>query len=193
MKIKPLVHTRNNRTNSAQAALGELQAIWRALWRQHVEWVRMTAQSIAAGQADLFAAGEGLLRNAQDMAAALERPYGSGLAAGFACLLRGHIWIMLRMMEATRTGDAAALAALEQERCANTGDLAAYLAAINPNLPQVTIADLLRQHQQLTAGMVAAISCGDAAAASQAYEMSLTQSALLADTMAAAIARQFMQ
>lgn len=190
MKINPMVHNRS-RIGVAQAAQNELQTLWRSLWRQHVEWGHMAAEAMAAGQTDMMVAGDGLLRNAQDMATALERQYGRGLVAGFECLMRGHVWIALSTMKAMQAGDAAAKAGLEQERYANSGDLAAYLAAINPFLSQVAMADLLRQHQQITGAETAAIFAGDAAAAKQAYEMNLAQSALIADTMAAAISRQF--
>ncbi len=176
---------------AANAAENGLQTLWRSLWRQHIDWARMTMESMAAGKQDAQQAGAGLLRNAQDMADALQRQYGPGLATGFGCLMRGHIWIALRIMEATRAGDKAAVGALEQERYANANEIAAYLAAINPFLPVGVMTELIRQHQQITGMEVVAIFRGDAAAAQQAYQQNLAQSIVIADTMAAAIARQF--
>ena len=53
------------------------------------------------------------------------------------------------------------------------------------------MSELMRQHQLITGVEVAAIFRGDVAAAQQAYQQNLAQSMVIADTMAAAIARQF--
>jgi len=81
---------------------------------------------------DLNAALGRLLRNPADIGNAIKPYYGDSAGNQLTELLREHILIAGEILQAAKTGDAAALA--EQERWyANAHDIAVFLNAANPH------------------------------------------------------------
>ena len=115
---------------------------------------RLTAiQYIVAalsGAPDADAAAERLLRNQEDIGNAIIPFYGEGAGAKLTELLRDHILIAVDAIDAAIADDERRFRRLDRRWSRNAEDIAAFLAAANPNWPEGDLQDLLGQHLKLT-------------------------------------------
>jgi hypothetical protein len=85
--------------------MSALQAFTR-LWTQHVVWTRQVIVSSLASLPDAPTAVARLMKNQEDIGAALGRIYGSAFGAAATQLLKEHIEISLVLVKAAAAGDA---------------------------------------------------------------------------------------
>jgi hypothetical protein len=72
-----------------------------------------------------------LLRNADDLAAVLNRYYGNAAAGHFRNLRRDHLVLAAQLVKAAKSGDTKATADAERKWYANVDEIAAYQRSIN--------------------------------------------------------------
>jgi hypothetical protein len=174
--------------NAAQLALHNA---WRALWKQHVFWTRMTIISAAHDLPDLPQVSARLLRNAPDMGALMRRYYGDSIAAGFTELIRQHLLIAIDLVSAAKKGDTAAAAAAEKAWYANADDIAVFLSSINPYWPQQQVRDMFYTHLALTKAEAVAILSGEHQKSIEIYDQIERQIRDMADMFTYGMVRQF--
>ena len=163
----------------------------RRLWMEHVAWTRMAIISMAENLKDVDFVSARLLRNADDMAAALSPLYGEAAANRFGSLIREHLNIAAQLVKAVKAGDTAAAQAAEKSWYANADEIAAFLSGINPYISKDAFTKMLYEHLALTKEEAARRLAGKYQDDIALYDRIEEQALRMADAMADAIIRQF--
>jgi hypothetical protein len=163
----------------------------RKLWSDHVIWTREYIVAAVAGTPDADAAAGRLLKNQEDIGAAIVPYYGQAAGDGLTDLLKQHILIAVDLVAAAKSGDQEAFAKHDGRWTANIGEIAAFLAGANPNWPEKDVLDLLALHLKLTKDEAVARITGDWAADVKAFDDIFTEIMVLADALNDGIAAQF--
>lgn len=163
----------------------------RKLWSDHVIWTREYIVAAVAGTPDAAAAAGRLLRNQEDIGAAIAGYYGEAAGDKLTALLKEHIMIAVDLVAAARSGDQSAFATHDARWTANIGEIAGLLAGANPNWPEKDVLDLLALHLKLTKDEAVARISGDWAADVMAFDDIFTEIMVVADTLHDGIVAQF--
>ena len=163
----------------------------RKLWSDHVIWTREYIVAAVAGTPDAEAAAGRLLKNQEDIGAAVAGFYGQAAGDTLTDLLKQHILIAVDLVAAAKSGDDAAFARHDARWTSNIGDIARFLSGANPNWPEKEVLDLLALHLKLTKDEAVARITGDWAADVRAFDDIFTEIMVLADAINDGIAAQF--
>ena len=163
----------------------------RKLWSDHVIWTREYIAAAVAGTPDADAAAGRLLKNQEDIGAAVAGFYGQAGGDKLTVLLKEHIMIAVDLVAAAKSGDNAAFATHDARWTSNIGDIARFLASANPNWPEKEVLDLLALHLKLTKDEAVARITGDWAADVKAFDDIFTEIMVVADTLHDGIVAQF--
>jgi hypothetical protein len=163
----------------------------RKLWSDHVIWRRQFIVAAVAGTPDADAAATRLLRNQDDVGAAVAGFYGQAAGDALTDLLKQHIMIAVDLVGAAKSGDQAAFANHDARWTANAHDMARFLSGANPNWPEAGVFDLLSLHLKLTKDEAVARLTGDWAADVKAFDDIFTEILVLADTLFDGLVAQF--
>jgi hypothetical protein len=163
----------------------------RKLWSDHVIWTREYIVAAVAGTPDSGAAAGRLLRNQEDIGAAVAGFYGQPAGDRLTELLKEHIMIAVDLVAAAKTGDQAGFATHDARWTANVEAIAAFLAGANPNWPEADVLDLLALHLKLTKDEAVARISGDWDADVKAFDDIFTEIIVLADALHDGIVAQF--
>jgi hypothetical protein len=163
----------------------------RKLWSDHVIWTREYIVAAVAGTPDSGAAAGRLLRNQEDIGAAVAGFYGQAAGDRLTELLKEHIMIAVDLVAAAKTGDQAGFATHDARWTANIEAIAAFLAGANPNWPEADVLDLLALHLKLTKDEAVARISGDWDADVKAFDDIFTEIIVLADALHDGIVAQF--
>ena len=163
----------------------------RKLWSDHVIWTREYIVAAVAGTSDAEAAAGRLLKNQEDIGAAIVPYYGQSAGDKLTTLLKDHIMIAVDLVAAAKAGDNAAFAKHDERWTANIGEIASFLAGANPNWPEKDVLDLLALHLKLTKDEAVARISGDWAADVKAFDDIFTEIMVVADTLHDGLAAQF--
>ena len=163
----------------------------RKLWSDHVIWTREYIVAAVAGTPDADAAAGRLLKNQEDIGAAIVPYYGQNAGDALTGLLKQHILIAVDLVAAAKSGDQAAFATHDRRWTANIETIAAFLAGANPNWPEKDVLDLLALHLKLTKDEAVARLTGDWVADVKAFDDIFTEILVVADTLHDGLAAQF--
>jgi len=163
----------------------------RKLWSDHVIWTREYIVAAVAGTPDADAAAGRLLRNQEDIGAAIVPYYGQAAGDALTELLKQHILIAVDLVAAAKSGDNDAFATHDARWTANIGEIARFLAGANPNWPEADVLDLLALHLKLTKDEAVARLTGDWAADVKAFDDIFTEILVLADALHDGLKAQF--
>jgi hypothetical protein len=168
-----------------------LHSTLRQLWEEHVLYTRTFIISSLAGLPDAGSAAQRLLRNQDDLGAAIRPFYGEAAGAGLARLLREHILVAADVVQAARAGDGGALGSGQAAWQANAREIAAFLAGANAHWPEAALRHMLYMHLDYTTAEVVARLKGDWAADIEAYDQGRRHMLELSDMLADGIVKQF--
>ena len=163
----------------------------RKLWSDHVIWTRDYIVAAVADAPDAEAAAGRLLKNQDDIGAAIVPYYGQAAGDKLTALLRDHIMIAVDLVAAAKTGDNAAFARHDQRWTDNVAEIASFLAGANPNWPEKDVLDLLSLHLKLTKDEVVARLTKDWAADVKAFDDIFNEILVVADTLTNGLVAQF--
>ena len=163
----------------------------RKLWSDHVIWTREYIIAAVAGTPDADAAAGRLLKNQEDIGAAIAGYYGDAAGARLTELLKEHILIAVDLVAAAKSGDTAAFATHDARWTANIEEIATFLSGANPNWPKADVLDLLALHLKLTKDETVARITGDWASDVKAFDDIFTEIMVLADALHDGIVAQF--
>lgn len=175
----------------AVTSAAELRSAMRKLWTDHVVWTRNVIISFAAGLPDLQFAEQRLLRNQDDIGAAVAQFYGVQAGSRLAALLRQHILQAVDVLGAAKSGNKGALDAANAAWQRNGNDIADFLSAANPYLHRDDARRLLRRHLDTTLAEASARLGGKWADDVAVYDMVYDHILIMSDAISNAIARQF--
>lgn len=177
---------------AAVVAAPQLQAAMRGLWHGHIVHARDYALAVHAGdKAAAKAAADAVIDNAKQISGAVAGFYGKAGGDQMLTLLGGH-WGAVKAMTDTRAAgvEAGATKAMG-DLTANAGDIAKFLAAANPNLPEDTVRGLMLAHGAHHSSQINLILKGDTVGEAAEWTAMQAHMDMIADALAGAIAKQF--
>ena len=163
----------------------------RKLWADHVIWTRQYIVAAVAGTLDAAEAAGRLLKNQEDIGAAIATYYGKAGGERLTDLLKQHIMIAVDLVAAAKAGDQTAFAKHEARWTANIDEIATFLAGANPHWPKKDVLDLLALHLKLTKDETVARITSDWVADIKAFDDIFTEIMVVADTLYDGIVAQF--
>jgi hypothetical protein len=163
----------------------------RKLWSDHVIWTRQYIVAAVAATPDADAAAGRLIKNQEDIGAAIVPYYGQAAGDRLTDLLKQHIMIAVDLVAAAKSEDQAAFAKHDARWTSNIKEIAGFLSGANPNWPEEAVFDLLALHLKLTKDETVARLTGDWAADVQAFDDIFTEILVVADTLYDGIVAQF--
>lgn len=184
----PAVH---GHESSGLSPAATLRQNMRALWSDHVIWTREYIVAAVADRPDQQAAANRLMKNQEDIGAAVAGYYGQPAGAKLTELLKAHISIAVDLIKAAKAGDSAAQQQADRLWHRNADEIADFLSKANPNWPRATLAAMMNTHLATTTDEVVARLTKnwdqDVRAFDAVYHHILTMSDALSD----GIVRQF--
>lgn len=169
----------------------QLEGDMRKLWIDHVVWTRNYIVSAVAGMKDRDKVLARLLRNQQDIGDAIKPFYGEAAGNKLTELLKEHILIAGKILEATKNGNQAEAEKYNKEWYRNADNIAQFLSSANPNWSKKQLKSLLEMHLKLVAEAVTARIKGDWDADIIAFDRGEAHLIKLADTLTNGIIKQF--
>ncbi|HEX5948660.1 MAG TPA: glycosyltransferase [Actinomycetota bacterium] len=163
----------------------------RRLWTDHVVWTRSYVVAAVADSPDASTAAERLLKNQEDIGAAVVPFYGKDAGAALTDLLKQHIMIAVELVAAAKAGDTARFADQDALWTKNAEEIAELLSGANPNWPKDDVVDILGIHLKLTKDEAVARMEGNWKADVEAFDQILTEILTLSDVLADGIVKQF--
>ena len=163
----------------------------RKLWTDHVVWTRMYTIAAVADQPDQQAAANRLMKNQEDIGAAVGSFYGKPAGDQLTTLLKEHITVAVDLIKAAKAGDKTAQDAADKKWHDNATAIADFLSKANPNWPRATLVDMMNVHLSTTTNMVVARLQKDWDADVRAYGAVYDHILMMSDALADGIAKQF--
>ncbi len=128
----------------------------RKLWTDHVIWTRSYIVAAVGDQPDAPAAAARLLKNQDDIGAAVAGYYGKAAGDRLAALLKEHITIAVDVITFAKKGDKASQQQADAKWRRNGEDIADFLSKANPNWPRATLVAMMNKHLSTTTDEVVA-------------------------------------
>ncbi|NHN29306.1 glycosyltransferase [Paenibacillus agricola] len=169
----------------------QLQGDLRKLWIDHTIWTRSYIVSALAGLDDQKDVLARLLRNQQDIGDAIKPYYGEAAGNKLAELLKEHILLAVKVVDAAKSGNQTDLKKYNKEWYRNADDISKFLSTANPNWTQKDLQDLLYVHLQFVTDQVTARVTKDWKADILAFDKGEDHIIKLADTLTEGIKKQF--
>jgi hypothetical protein len=170
----------------------ELRAALNRLLQEHVYLAgAATGAALGGREAEFKAAAGALDANGVDLSKMIGSVYGSGAESAFLSLWRRHIGFAVDYTTGVATKDRKKADAAVNALVNYAQDFAAFLSSANPNLPKAAVADLVKTHVVTLKDVVDAQVAKDQAKTFQALRSAASHMRMIADPLAAAIAKQF--
>jgi hypothetical protein len=138
------------------SAAATLHQNMRTLWSDHVIWTRDYIVAAVADQPDQQAAAARLMKNQEDIGAAIATYYGQPAGATLTELLKAHISIAVDVIKAAKAGDSTAQQHADLAWHRNAEDIADFLSKANANWPRATLVAMMNTHLSTTTDEVVA-------------------------------------
>ena len=165
---------------------------FRRLWMDHVLWTsNYITSATTAGSEDQKQVLARLLKNQEDIGNAVKPIYGEKAGNKLTDLLKEHIVIAGKIVDAAKTGKKALVNQLNKEWYRNADDIAAFLSQANPYLKNEDLKKLLYMHLKLVTNDLSASLEKDWEARIVAIDEGVSHIILMADTISAGVVKQF--
>lgn len=168
-----------------------LEAAVRKLWSDHVIWTRQYIVAAVAGTPDVNAAAQRLLKNQEDIGAAIVPYFGQGAGDALTKLLKEHITIAVDLVASAKGGDSAAFTKHDARWSANIEQLADLLSNANTHWPRKDVLNLLALHLTLTKQEAVARLQKDWAADVKAFDDIFVEAMTISDAISGGIVKMF--
>ena len=163
-----------------------------SLFREHVFLAAAaTGAALSGRDAEFKAAASSLDGNSIDISKAIGSVYGAGAEEAFLPLWRKHIGFVVDYTVGVATKDKAKMDKAVADLVQYTEDFGAFLSSANPNLTKEAVANLVKDHVLTLKDVIDAQATGDPIKAYTAIRTAAGHMGMIADPLAAAIAKQF--
>jgi hypothetical protein len=177
---------------SGVSATTALRQDMRKLWTDHTVWTRDYIVAAVGGQPDAQAAAGRLLKNQEDIGAAIASYYGKPAGDKLTALLKEHITIAVDVIKFAKAGDKASQQQADAKWKKNAEDIADFLSKANPNnWPRATLAEMMSKHLSTTTDEVVARLTKNWDADIRAYDAVYTHILMMSDALSDGIIKQF--
>lgn len=178
-----------------QGAVGEKQLAlhdaMRELWSDHIVWTRSYLVAAISGSPDTNVAATRLLKNQEDIGAAVAQYYGNEAGAKLTSLLKDHILIAVDIVEAAKVGDQQKQQEATGRWSQNAVDMAKFLSQANPRWDEKMVTEMLNDHLTLTTDEAVARLQKNWEADVKAYDLITKAMMAMADELTEGIVHQF--
>ncbi|WEG16615.1 glycosyltransferase [Alkalihalophilus pseudofirmus] len=165
---------------------------FRRLWIDHVLWTsNYITSATTAGAEDQEQVLARLLKNQEDIGNAVKPIYGEDAGNKLTELLKEHIVIAGKIVDAAKEGQADTVDQLNKEWFENADEIASFLSEANPNLNVEDVKNLLYAHLELVANDLTASLSKDWDARIVAIDEGVNHIILMADAISKAVIKQF--
>ncbi|MCM3677151.1 glycosyltransferase [Peribacillus simplex] len=156
---------------------------FRRLWIDHVLWTsNYITSATTAGTEDQKQVLARLLKNQEEIGIAVKPVYGEKAGNKLTDLLKEHIVIAGKIVDAAKSGNNALVQQLNKEWYRNA-EIAAFLSGANPYLKNEDLKNLLYMHLKLVTNDLTASLAKDWNARIVSIDEGLTHIILMADTI----------
>jgi hypothetical protein len=165
---------------------------FRRLWFDHVLWTsNYITSATTAGAEDQKQVLARLLKNQEDIGNAIKPIYGEDAGKKLTDLLKEHIVIAGKIVDAAKAGKGDMVKQLDKEWHRNADDLAAFLSGANPNLKMEDLKKLLYMHLKLVTNDLSASLVKDWDSRITAIDAGITHIIIMSDAISTGIVKQF--
>lgn len=170
----------------------EFQNSMRKLWEDHITWTRMFIVSDEANLPDEAQTAQRLLQNQTDIGNAIKPFYGEAAGNALTALLKDHILIAAKLIDAAKAGDTAGFNNAKTSWYANANQIATFLHNANPKFwPLASTQDMMKMHLDLTLAEASDRLMGKWASDINDYDMVHGEILQMADMLSMGIIHQF--
>lgn len=169
----------------------ELKTTMRKLWEDHITYTRNYIISDLANLGDKSKIAERLLKNQADIGDALKPIYGDEAGNKLTALLKEHIVIATKVVDAAKKNQTKALEKVSSDWSKNGVDIADFLSGANPNWKKSDMQEMLAKHLALTTDEVVSRLKKNWSNDIDAYDKGHEHMLMFADELAAGIVKQF--
>jgi len=169
----------------------QLHQDMRKLWTDHTVWTRDYIVAAVDDRPDAQAAANRLMKNQEDIGAAVAAYYGQPAGQQLTSLLKEHIAIAVDLIKAAKTADQAVQKQANDKWQQNAVDIATFLSEANPNWPKDVLANMMKMHLATTTEEVIARLKHDWDADVRAYDAVYYHILMMADALSDGIVKQF--
>ena len=169
----------------------QLHQDMRKLWTDHTVWTRDYIVAAVDDRPDAQAAANRLMKNQEDIGAAVAAYYGQPAGQQLTSLLKQHIAIAVDLIKAAKTADQAGQKQANDKWQQNAVDIATFLSKANPNWPKDVLANMMKMHLATTTEEVVARLKHDWDADVRAYDAVYNHILMMADALSDGIVKQF--
>lgn len=177
---------------AARMPVADLRSALERLFGEHAVLAAAATNAALGGRAAEFeAAAAALDANSVDLSKAVGSVYGARAEADFLRLWRTHIGFFVDYATGLGTRDAPRRDRAAARLDGYSEDLAAYLVRANPGFDRAALTALLAEHIGSLRAVIDAQAAGDQARAYALLRVAFGHMGMIADGLAAGIARQF--
>lgn len=169
----------------------ELKDNLRKLWSDHVIWTKNYIVSAFTDSEDKDKVLARLLQNQQDIGNVFKPYYGEAVGDKLAQLLREHIVIAGKVLDAVKAGNQADVEKYNKEWYANADEIAKFLSDQNPKYSYEQLKQMLHKHLELITEDVTARVKKDWDAEIAAFDKGLEHMIMFGDILTEGIVKQF--
>lgn len=187
LALVPAVPAVARQTSPAQT----LRQDMRKLWTDHVIWTRDYIIAAVDDKPDATAAATRLLKNQDDIGAAVGSIYGKAAGDQLTTLLKEHITIAVDIIKHAKAGDKGAQLQADAKWRQNGEAIATFLSKANPNWPRGTLAAMMNTHLRTTTDEVVARLTKNWDADVRAFDAVYNHILMMADALSDGIIAQF--
>ncbi len=176
---------------ASASAAATLHQNMRKLWSDHVIWTRDYIVAAVGDQPDVQAAAARLMKNQEDIGAAVASFYGKAAGDRLTSLLKEHIAIATDIIKFAKAGDKASQQQADAKWHRNAEAIADFLSKANTNWPRQSLVDMMNTHLSTTTDEVVARLTKHWDADVQAFDRVYNHILTMADALSDGIVKQF--
>ncbi|RSL31765.1 glycosyltransferase [Salibacterium salarium] len=194
LSTQPESISANSNTQEQDISQSEVQFEneFRRLWIDHVLWTsNYITSATTAGAEDQEQVLARLLKNQEEIGNAVKPVYGEDAGNKLTDLLKEHIVIAGKVVDAAKNGKEDIVNQLNKEWYRNADDIAEFLSDANPNLKNEDLKKLLYTHLELVTDDLIASLEKEWDARIVAIDEGITHIILMADAISDGVVKQF--
>lgn len=161
------------------------------LWIEHAWWTRSLIVSSLAGLKDQNDVLTRLLQNQVDLGNIIKPYYGEQAGNKLTSLLKEHILIAGKIIEAAKAGDQAKVDLLNKDWVRNADEIVTFLTSANPHWNKQVLTEMFYTHLKLTTNEVEDRLKGDWRADIKTADINETHLIHMGDILTDGIVKQF--
>ncbi|MDD4976866.1 MAG: hypothetical protein PHY93_21105 [Bacteriovorax sp.] len=173
------------------SASAELKSAMKKLWEDHLVYTRNYIISDLGNLGDKSKIAERLLQNQADIGDAIKPFYGDEAGNKLTSLLKEHIVIATKVVDAAKNNQKKDLAKARADWIKNGDAIASFLSSANPNWIKSEMKHMLGMHLELTTDEVVSRLNKNWAKDIAAYDAGHVHMFMFADELAKGIVKQF--